>query len=173
MEVHGEGEAMLRDVYARLIGGYPKFYKMDLLSKLGFVSSELLLQHDTDRHFDEHGQVLEAEKREDRAVILFNKSGSVYADQAYRATYATPGQYFPSPSLFVYTLPNIVTGEIAIRNGYYGETSFILLPQYDREQMRNLAEEALSDETTTSLITGWLECDENEEMRAELYIIYK
>ena len=42
---HNEkGSAMLTELYRAYIGDYPKFFKMDTLSKLGFVASELLLQ---------------------------------------------------------------------------------------------------------------------------------
>ena len=43
----------------------------------------------------------------------------------FQETIQHADSYYPSPALFVYTLPNIVTGEIAIRNKYYGETSFV------------------------------------------------
>ena len=37
------GISFLKQVYKSEIGNYPRFYKMDNLSKLGFVASELLL----------------------------------------------------------------------------------------------------------------------------------
>ena len=36
-------DGSLTDIYKSQIGGYPKFYKMDPLARLGFVASELLL----------------------------------------------------------------------------------------------------------------------------------
>jgi hypothetical protein len=36
-----------------------------------------------------------------------------------------------SPALFVYTLPNIVMGEIAIRNQFKGENTFFVSAQND------------------------------------------
>ena len=96
----------------------PKFYKMDPLCRLGFVASELLLQAEGDRRDT---------PRDDRAIILFNRSSSIQADEAYQASIQDAEDYFPSPAAFVYTLPNIVTGEIAIRNHYQGETSFYIL----------------------------------------------
>ena len=103
-----QGAALLTEIYRSRVNDYPKFFKMDELSKLGFIASELLLQAEGDRHQDS----------EDRAVILFNRSSSVTNDRKYQDTIQRPDDYFPSPALFVYTLPNIVTGEIAIRNGY-------------------------------------------------------
>ena len=41
------GEALLTELYHRYIGDYPKFFKMDTLSRLGFVGAELLLRRIT------------------------------------------------------------------------------------------------------------------------------
>src|SRR3712207_7060242 len=54
---------------------------------------------------------------------------TLFRSQAYEQTICHRAQFFPSPSVFVYTLPNIVTGEIAIRNHYHGETHFFVIPR--------------------------------------------
>ena len=60
---HNEnGAAMLTELYRAHVGDYPKFFKMDTLSKLGFVASELLLQAEGAERFV---------PREDRAVVFF------------------------------------------------------------------------------------------------------
>ena len=127
---------------------YPKFFKMDHLCRIGWMASELLLAGENDRF----------EPRTDRAVILFNRSGSLCNDTQYQTTIQDPDNYFPSPALFVYTLPNIVTGEIAIRNGYRGETSCYLLPDFDAGILVETSRQALQDPGTRSLLTGWVEC---------------
>ena len=43
IEHNEKGAALLTELYRSHIGDYPKFFKMDTLSKLGFVASELLL----------------------------------------------------------------------------------------------------------------------------------
>jgi 3-oxoacyl-[acyl-carrier-protein] synthase-1 len=70
--------------------------------------------------------------------------------------------------VFVYTLPNIVTGEIAIRNKYHGESSFILLPEKSQEAMEQAIERAFLDSETTSVLTGWVEAMSETEYEAEL-----
>ena len=40
----GKGGALLTEIYKRYIGDYPKYYKMDVLCRLGLVASELLLK---------------------------------------------------------------------------------------------------------------------------------
>ena len=116
------GGALLEAIYRKYIGDWPKFFKMDPLAKLGFVASELLLQA-------EGG---DRQPTDRRAVILFNRSGSLADDINYQRGIDGP-DHLGSPSLFVYTLPNIVTGEIAIRNKYYAETSFYCIPEPDEE----------------------------------------
>ncbi|MDD5862056.1 MAG: beta-ketoacyl synthase N-terminal-like domain-containing protein [Prevotella sp.] len=153
----------LTELYKENIGDYPKYYKMDLLSKLGFVASELLLK--------QIGEERPAEEREDRAVILFNRSGSIHADRRYVATISDADNYYPSPLLFVYTLPNIVTGEIAIRNHYHGETSFYILPGKDEALMDQILRAAFLDGKTTSILTGWLDAEDEQHYEADLKII--
>ena len=99
--IHNEkGSALLTELYRNHIGDYPKFFKMDTLSKLGFIASELLLNIEGNRNF---------EPREDRAVIFFNRNASLQADTHYQSTIQDPEHFFPSPAAFVYTLPNIAS----------------------------------------------------------------
>jgi 3-oxoacyl-[acyl-carrier-protein] synthase-1 len=128
------------------------------------VASELLLQAEGEPRF---------EVREDRAVVFFNRSASLQADTAYQATIQDPENFFPSPAAFVYTLPNIMTGEIAIRNKYYGETSFIVLPENDPEIMAQQLQLAFLDTMTQSILGGWLDCTDENHFEARLFLIDK
>ena len=159
-----QGGALLTELYRTYVGDYPKFFKMDTLSKLGLVASELLLQAEGEPRF---------EAREDRAVVFFNRSASLQADTAYQATIQEPENFFPSPAAFVYTLPNIVTGEIAIRNKYYGETSFIVLPENDPKIMAQQLQLAFLDTMTQSILGGWLDCTDENHFEARLSLIDK
>ena len=154
----------LTALYKKHIGDYPKFYKMDPLSKLGFVSTELLLKA-------EGSMSGRFTSREDRAVIFFNRSSSIMADTSYTASISDPNNYFPSPALFVYTLPNIVTGEIALRNSYKGETSFYILPSKDPSVMERVLKASLRDSVTTSMIAGWIDYENDGEFIAELKLL--
>lgn len=159
-----QGAALLTELYRSHVGDYPKFFKMDTLSKLGFVASELLLQAEGKERFV---------PCEDRAVVFFNWSASLQADTNYQSTIQDPGNFFPSPAAFVYTLPNIVTGEIAIRNKYFGETSFIVLEQRDESVMEQQLNNAFQDPMTESILGGWLDCTDEDHFEAELYIMNK
>lgn len=154
-EASAEGK-WLTQLYKKYIDDYPKFYKMDGLSRLGFVASELLLKCDVNEL---------KEGRDDRAIVLCNHSSSIAADRKFLASIA-----FPSPSVFVYTLPNIVTGEIAIRHQYRGETSFYILPERDEALMHQLFASAFADEHTTSLLGGWLDYEDSQHFEAVLWI---
>lgn len=153
---------ILTALYKQHIGNYPKYYKMDGLSRLGFIASELLLQTEKDSSNEKN--------EEDRAVILFNHSSSIASDKKYMESIADKSNYFPSPSVFVYTLPNIVTGEIAIRNGYHGETSFYILSNKDEQQMTDILKASFLDPQTNSAISGWIDYEDEHHFEAELYL---
>lgn len=159
----GQGKQKIVAAYKKYVGNYPKFYKMDMLSRLGFVASELLLAKEGDRR---------CESCDDRAIILFNRSSSIHNDRLYLESIAGE-EYFPSPSLFVYTLPNIVTGEIAIRNHYHGETSFYILPSRNDELMKHVVEASVADDKIESVLCGWLDFEDDEHYIADLYIMQK
>ena len=158
------GKQLLTELYKRYVSDYPRFYKMDMLSRLGFIASELLIQREQQERFA---------PTEHRAVVLFNHSSSIHADKAYLASICDPENYYPSPALFVYTLPNIVTGEIAIRNHYHGETSFYILPRRDERLMSQVQQTVFSDAMTDSVMTGWLDYENDEDFTADLYVLSK
>lgn len=162
IDVEGKGKDLLTALYRQYVGDYPKFYKMDGLSRLGFMASELLLQAE--------GNDVAAEG-DNRAVVLFNHSSSVSADRAYLDTIADPNNCFPSPSVFVYTLPNIVTGEIAIRHHYHGETSFYILPRRDEALMVSILRATFVDTAIRSAVCGWLDYVDDQHFMADLQIV--
>ncbi len=159
-----EKDSFLTSLYKTKIGDYPKFYKMDGLSRLGFVASELLLKAENAERF---------RTCDNRAVVLFNRTSSLSTDRRYLETISDKDSYFPSPSLFVYTLPNIVTGEIAIRNHYHGETSFYILTSKDETIIRNVLDTVFMDGKTESVLTGWVDYEDETHFEAELCIIEK
>jgi 3-oxoacyl-[acyl-carrier-protein] synthase-1 len=158
----GEGLSRLTALYKQYIASYPKYYKMDPLARLGFVASELLLQAEGKERVEEDRT---------RGVVLFNRSSSIMADRAYEATVGAGDNYYPSPSAFIYTLPNIVTGEIALRNGYRGETAFCLMARKDEALMARIIGATLTDRRLGSLIAGWIDCEDELHYEAELYTI--
>lgn len=147
-------------IYREFIGDYPKFFKMDSLCKLGFVAAELVLRG------------LTIEQKKNASIILFNRNGSLITDRNYQKTIAEDN-YFPSPALFVYTLANIVTGEIAIRHKIYGESSFYVLPHQDVEMMEDVVKNAYQTSNPSFILTGWVDYDDDENYLADIRLVTK
>lgn len=148
--------ANLTALYRELAGNYPKFFKMDTLCKLGFLLTEMLVSGDEGRF----------QPREDRAVLVFSLNGSLANDLNYAKTM----EDFPSPALFVYTLPNTVAGEISIRNKYEGETSAYVLEKYDRPLIDTIVRQAFQDRITKDAIVAWIDCRSDSDWTAEAWI---
>lgn len=149
------GAGLLVELYRAHVADWPKFFKMDTLSKVGYLAQELLLK-ECDPTVAER-----EEYSSSRAVVLFGTTASLCADRNYEQTIQDEANYYPSPALFVYTLPNIVTGEIAIRNHYRGETSFYVLERFDAETMAFHIGCAFQDSVTESVLAGWVESSDN------------
>ena len=153
-----EHHSLLTSLYKQMIGDYPKFYKMDGLSRLGFVASEILLNAEKE------------ETEEEKSIIFFNHSSSIASDRNYKKSIKDKDNNFPSPSIFVYTLPNIVTGEIAIRNHLQGETSFFILPDKDEKMMEEILQASCRDAQSKSFLTGWVDYEDERHFEADLKI---
>ena len=165
----GRGKALLTALYKQYASDYPKFYKMDMLCRLGFIAAELLNGAESQCQKDGVG----GQYQDNRAMILFNHSSSIHADRAYLASISDADNYFPSPSLFVYTLPNIVAGELATRHHYHGETSFYILPERDERLMWQIQTATFADPAIDSMISGWLDCEDEDHFLADLYLLSK
>ncbi len=135
---------------------YGKFYKMDGLSKLGFLASELLLR-DADTAF----------APEETAIILANESSSLNTDIKYQSTVMD----IPSPSVFVYTLPNIVIGEICIRHLFRGEILFLVQEAFDIDFICSYINNIFTTTKTRRCITGWLELNDKGKYSAQLFLV--
>lgn len=165
VETTEHGMALLTALYRKHVNNYPKFFKMDLLCRLGFVATELLLAKESSLQKEE-------QPRNDRAVVVCSRYGSYANDYRYSQT-ITDDNYFPSPAVFVYTLPNIVTGEIAIRHHYQGETSCFVLPDYQPQCVKQLAETAFLDRQTQSVVSAWLDARDEDYFEAKIELLGK
>jgi 3-oxoacyl-[acyl-carrier-protein] synthase-1 len=148
----------LTAIYRKLNINYPKFFKMDNLSKLGFLASELILAEGKQRFIP----------REDGAVICFNRSSSLEADILFQSS-IEKDNFFPSPSIFVYTLPNIVAGEIAIRNKFLGETSFYISEKFNPEQIFRTVNIAFQNNKINFVLVSWVE---SFEKSCEVFMLF-
>lgn len=88
-----------------------KFYKMDDLCKLGYVAAAWLLDG------IEFGE-------EECGMVLSGKYGCLDTDMKHQQIIDKDGDAASSPAVFVYTLPNVVAGEISIRHHIKGENTW-------------------------------------------------
>ena len=137
----------IKSVYKHYGIGFLKFYKMDSLSKLAFLTSEILLM----------GRNLQQQYHpEDIGIVLINSSSTLETDNRYYNTIIDKSNYFPSPAVFVYTLPNIMVGEIAIRNKIMGENITFVAEKYDPHFLYDYVT-LLMDGKIAACICGWVE----------------
>ncbi|PWA09097.1 3-oxoacyl-ACP synthase [Flavobacterium laiguense] len=140
---------------------YPKFFKMDSLSKLAFLGAELLLKADNDPLVENN-----------TALVFSNKSSSLDTDVKYQKSISDKENYFPSPAVFVYTLPNICLGEISIRHQLKSENSFYIFADFNPVFMEQYANLLLETKKADKVLCGWVEYY-NEEYTAFLYLVGK
>ena len=145
--------------YQHFSGNYPKFYKMDNLSKLGWLAAEVLLQQ---------GFHAGSYRPEEMGITLANANSSLDADQKYYQTV----KEIASPSLFVYTLPNIMIGEISIRHHIKGACNFFVSSEFDAGFMEWMVNDQLEATALQACICGWVDLLE-EEHQAVLYLVEK
>jgi hypothetical protein len=137
-------------LYKNLAIDYPKFHKMDNLCKLGFLSSELLLRN---------RELRCRYTGNDTGVIFINASSSLDTDRIHQKSILDRSEYFPSPSVFVYTLPNIVIGEICIRNKIRGESAFFIQEKFNPYFLVTWLNYLFDCEIINRCIAGWAEID--------------
>jgi len=156
----------LKSLYKQFGVKYPKFYKMDELSKLGFITCELLLQS------EEAKKIATETDPEKFALILQNASSTIDVDSNFYDSISDEDKHFPSPALFVYTLPNIVLGEIAIRNKFRGENALFIFEKYQAEMGVDYINTLFTKDKIDACIGGWFEA-RNGNYDAFFYLVSK
>ncbi|HXB42814.1 MAG TPA: hypothetical protein VNV85_02105 [Puia sp.] len=156
---HANAKDFLLSIYNHFDIKYPKFYKMDALSKLGWLASEVLLTASLKQGTYEPDQV---------GVILTNANSSLDADLKYFES----TKEFASPSLFVYTLPNIVVGEICIRNDFKGENAFFVQETFDTGFIEQYVDNLINNNILQACICGWVDVL-MKDYKAVLFLVEK
>jgi len=139
---------------------YSKFFKMDNLSKLSFLAADLLLK----------GQPLDGSNN--TALLFANISSSLDTDVKFNDSISDKDNYFPSPAVFVYTLPNICMGEISIRYKLYTENSFFIFEAFNPEFFANYAAILLDTSRADKVLCGWVEFFK-DDYKAFMYLVSK
>ena len=149
-----------KQVYKEINSDYPKFFKMDNLCKLAFLSSEYLLEHTPKG------------SKEDLGIVLSNNSSSIDTDRKHQNTINDKDYYFPSPAIFVYTLPNIMIGEISIRHQIKGESIFFVSENFNESLLKQYASSLISNKKSSRVLCGWVDFDA-EKYEAFMYLVAK
>lgn len=139
------GLGLLRDSYDYFDLKYPKFFKMDNLCKLGILATE---------PFFKSGELLNEYKEDEIALLLANKSSSLESDLKHAKNYQ---EGMASPAVFVYTLPNIVIGEICIKHQLLGESNFYIFEGFNAGELIEQAKVLLTTTQSKACIVGWVE----------------
>ncbi len=138
----------LKTAFRQLCPPYPKFFKMDKLSKLAFLGSEILLRD----------AILPTKYNKDETGLVFlNASSTIEIDKDHQNTINSRENYFPSPSVFVYTLPNIMLGEICIKNQIFGENAVYISEKFDTGLLYQQVKILFDTCRLKACITGWSE----------------
>ncbi|MFZ4931537.1 3-oxoacyl-ACP synthase [Chryseobacterium sp. Mn2064] len=144
-----------KEAYKNLELNYPKFHKMDSLSKLAFLAAETILKN------DDHSRT---------AIVFANKSSSLDTDFKYQESINDKENFYPSPAVFVYTLPNICVGEISIKHKMQTENAFFVLDELDEEFLNNYSEQILQSGKADQVLCGWVELYQ-ENYKAFVYLL--
>lgn len=144
-----------KEIYLDIGVSYPKFYKMDMLSKLAFLGTEYLLK-----------EISEKPDETKTAILFANRHSTINIDRKYIETIKDEN-YFPNPAYFVYTLPNVMIGEISIRHNLKGETLFVQTPGFSGEWM----EKCLNSMVFENSICGFIEYVNENNFEAFLTFI--
>jgi len=140
---------------------YRKFFKMDNLSKLAFIAADTLFKKEN----------INAEQNNDIAIVFSNKASSLDTDRKHQESIQNKESYYPSPAVFVYTLPNICIGEISIKYKLYSENSFFIFDNFNAAHLFSYTNSLLSSNKATQVLCGWVEFDDENNYEAFLYLV--
>ncbi len=144
-------------IYKSFPQAYPKYFKMDTLSRLAFLSGSLILSEMDLNQFN----------AENVAVIMVNSSATIDTDTKFQESLSS----IPSPSVFVYTLPNILVGELCIRYGFKGENLFLIDSDYNPEMLKENTNLLFCNSDTELCITGWADYYSPDNFLIDLMVI--
>lgn len=134
------------EYYNALNYSYPKFFKMDALCKWAWLGAEALLN-------TANGTVYEGFDKGRIGVVLMTAEGCIAVDKKYQASIAD----IPSPALFVYTLPNIMLGELCIRHGFKGEQACMVSRSFDAAELHFWVSNLFDNNKVDACLCGWVD----------------
>ena len=158
---HVDFAEFIKSAYKEFSIDYPKFFKMDNLSKLAFLTSEMILE-----------DICKIGEENDIAIVFANQSSSSDTDVKYQRSIENKEEYFPSPAVFVYSLPNICVGEISIKHQLITENAFFVFEKFNAEFIVNYANQLIDSGKAERVLCGWIEFYQ-ENYQAFVYLVEK
>ena len=154
--------SFIKSAYKKFDVDYPKFFKMDNLSKLAFMGAEVLLANEN----------LDYKIDNNIALVFANRASSLDTDRKHEASIQNEESYYPSPAVFVYTLPNICLGEISIKHKLYSENSFFIFDRFNAAHLFHYSCSLLNMDKAEKVLCGWVDFD-GDNYEAFLYLVSK
>jgi hypothetical protein len=154
-------KVFLKNSYKNQKINYPKFFKMDNLSKLAILASELVLSN---IDANEYGNNI--------ALVFSNNASSLDTDRKHQKTINEIDNFYPSPAIFVYTLPNIGIGEVSIKHQLKSENAFFIFDEFNASFHHNYESILIQSKKSSAVLAGWVNVD-NENYNAFLYLVSK
>lgn len=151
-----ELKPFLKSIYKDSAIKYPKFFKMDSLSKLAFLGAEFMLKDES--------------SEKNIGIVLSNNASSLDTDRKYQDSINDSENYYPSPAVFVYTLPNIGIGEISIRHQLKSENAFFIFENYNAKFHYTYEKSLIESEKCDAVLAGWVNID-TDNYEAFLYLV--
>ena len=149
------------DIYRQMQFNYAKFFKMDILCKWAWLGAETLLMNNGI-------SLLEGIDKSKIGLVMMTSHGCLEVDKKYHDSISD----IPSPALFVYTLPNIMLGEICIRHGIKGEQACLVSDTFDTDEIEFWVKDLLGNRGMDACICGWADATaDNHEV--SLYWVTK
>ena len=139
-------DVFAKGAYREMDLNYLKFFKMDHLCKQGFLTAEAVMRNLSG---------IEVPASERIAIGIGGAWASLETDQRFYASYEEAPEHIPSPGVFVYTLPNILIGELCIRHRFTGEHASFILEPTQLESLYLYAGNLLETGLAEACLVGW------------------
>jgi len=152
------GQELLLSSASDMTGFIKECYKMlDNLSKLAILAAEKILQ---------------GKQQTNTALLFSNAVSSLDFDIKHQQTIAEKEAYYPSPAVFVYTLPNICIGEVSIRHQLKSESAFFVSEKYDIGTMFDYTNYLIQQNKSDQVVCGWIN-QLNDNYEIVMYLVEK
>ncbi|MCC8036378.1 MAG: beta-ACP synthase [Rikenellaceae bacterium] len=138
----------IREQYKLLGESNMKFYKMDDLCKLGYIGAARLLKN---------RDIAAKYSPDEVGIILYGNSSSIDSDRSHVLSVGQSPEGAASPSVFVYTLANLVAGEICIRHRLQGENTCFVFRGGDDGFTENYGRRIVENGYLKAVVCGYCE----------------